>query len=129
MAQRTAEDVLRQLEAAGLRRYLRAYQFNHGAVTGRMDLLGILRLRALTNVCEGPLHGLHADVGDDRLDFRSDRGAFGPGSLQIVVDRLTGRFYADVDAYSPYMDAVNWFGHAGEVVRGWFRKRKTQEHT
>lgn len=124
MSPRTADEVFAQLHAAGVVPWLRAYQFNPGSVTGRIDLRVIRRLRADPRFCEGPLHGLHADVGEDRLDFRSDRGAFGWGSLQIVVDKTTGRFYADVDAHSPYTDLVNWIGHAGEVIGGWFKRKR-----
>ncbi len=124
MPPRTADEVFAQLHAAGLVPALRVYQFGPGSITGRVDLRVVHRLRADPRFCEGPLHGLHADVGDDRLDFRSDRGAFGWGSLQIVIDKTTGRFYSDVDGWSPYMDAVNWIGHAGEVLRGWFRRGK-----
>jgi hypothetical protein len=72
----------------------------------------------------GVLHGLHADVGAHRDDYRSYSGAFGKGSLQIVVDRVTGAAYADVDGHNPYQDVVGFVGHAfAEVVPGWIKKR------
>jgi hypothetical protein len=71
---------------------------------------------------EGLLFGLHRDIGDALTDFRSHTNEFGEGSLQFVIDKQTGRFYADVDKFSPYSDAVGFVGHAGEVI-GHFVKR------
>ena len=57
------------------------------------------------------------DVGAKLTDFRSYRGVLGKGSLQIVLDKETGRFYADCDKFNIYEDLVNIFGHSfGEVV-------------
>jgi hypothetical protein len=88
-----------------------------------MRLSAIRALRADGRFAEGMLYGLHTDVGEDLTDFRSYRGTFGRGSLQIVIDKRTGAFYADIDQWNPYADVVNWVGHAfGEVVPHWFRK-------
>lgn len=95
------------------------------AVRFRLTDAGLTRLQQDDRFASGILHGLHADVGEDRADFRSHTGALGKGSLQIVVDKQTGRAYADVDRFSPYSDVVGFLGHAfGEVIPGWFRKRK-----
>lgn len=45
---------------------------------------------------------LHKDVGNDLIDFRSIKGVFGKGSLQIVFDKKTGAFWSDVDRFNPY---------------------------
>jgi hypothetical protein len=63
----------------------------------------------------GVLHGRHKDVGPKRLDFRSDRGSLGAGSLEVVFSRLTGVVFIDVDQFNPYEDVASFFGHAGEV--------------
>src|SRR5512139_2615066 len=41
----------------------------------------------------GSLHKQHKEVGRKRRDYRSDRGVFGMGSLQIVVSRATGTVF------------------------------------
>ncbi len=71
----------------------------------------------------GILYGFHTDVGRDLRDFRSYTGTFGNGSLQIVMDRYTGHFYADVDHFNPYQDVINAVGHLfGEVLPHLFRR-------
>jgi hypothetical protein len=71
----------------------------------------------------GPFHLLHADVGKDLCEFRSHRGELlSDGSVQIVVDSVTGACYADIDKRSPYTDIYSAFAHLfGEVI---FKKRK-----
>lgn len=114
----------RQLQLAGALTHAKgAVTVEDGCVRGATGLLMVVALRRDARFAEGTLHKLHADVGDNLTDFRSYRGAFGPGSLQIVVDLTTGQFYADVDLWNPYQDAVNWVGHAGEVLSGWWRRR------
>jgi hypothetical protein len=124
---RTASDVLDQLGAAGLRDYLLVQTAKDGAVTGRMRIAAINKLKADPRFQQGPLHGLHVDVGTNRTEFRAHRGELGPGSLQIVIDKTTGRFYADIDRASPYSDLVGFVWHSGEVIAGWFRKKKPKE--
>jgi hypothetical protein len=72
----------------------------------------------------GFLHSRHKDIGPKRLDFRSDRGSLGAGSLQVVFSRLTGVVFMDVDEYNPYEDIASFFGHAGEVCMNRLRARK-----
>ena len=48
-------------------------------------------------------------------------------SLQIVVNMETGVCYADVDAANPYQDVVNIVWHTGEVIAGWFRRKKKRK--
>ncbi len=72
----------------------------------------------------GFLHGEHKDIGPRRLDFRSDRGSLGPGSMQVVFSRLTGVVFLDVDLYNPYEDIYSFVGHANEVLHNRFRVRQ-----
>ena len=120
---RRAEDVRAQLEAAGLTPYLVDTSASDHAVSGRMRITAINVLRADPRFASGLLYQLHKDVGEDLTEFRAHPGEIGKGSLQIVIDKQTGRFYADIDGFSPYSDVVNWIGHAfGEVVPSFFRK-------
>lgn len=91
--------------------------------SGRFPVEVFDRLMDDERFANGELHALHDDVGEHRHDFRGYRNAFGAGSLQIVMDRKTGRFHADVDKYNPYQDVSNFLGHAfGEVVPNWFKR-------
>lgn len=118
-------EVGRQLLLAGAAPYLARIEFQ-GETVRAIAVPGLVAvLRANDRFIEGLLHGLHGDVGPNRTDFRSIRGSFGKGSLQIVLDPLTGVFYADVDRFSPYDDVVGFVGHAGEVIRGWWRRLVT----
>jgi hypothetical protein len=114
--------VLDQLERAGYLRYLLVRSATEKAVRGTMNLAIVAELWRDGRFAQGALHYLHEDVGTHRMDFRSYRGAFGKGSLQIVLDWKTGECYADIDSWNPYEDVVSWVGHAGEVVRGWLRR-------
>lgn len=137
---RAATDVLAQLHAAGLRdyiTYLDAPRLSEPhALRGRMRIAAIQTLRKDPRFASGPLHQLHKDVGEHRIEFRAHPGEVGDGSLQIVFNRFTGDFYADIDRFNPYSDLVNSTGHAGEVVvpwfkkiAGWFRKKKDEPRT
>jgi hypothetical protein len=75
-------------------------------------------LRADGRFIEGPLSQMHGEVGEPRTEFRSVRGSLGRGSLQIVVNTVTGRCVMDVDRFSPYDDVVGFVGHTGEVLAG-----------
>lgn len=114
--------VVQQLAAAGLLGYLTRVDLTETTVRA-IAVPGLLTtLQQDRRFAAGGLHLLHGDVGDNRRDFRSYRGTFGKGSLQIVLDATTGAFYADVDQWNPYADVVNYIGHGGEVV-GNFTKR------
>ncbi len=100
-------------------------------VTGhiREDVLPLLT--ADVRFATGDLYQLHRDVGDHLTEFRSYRGALGSGSLQMVIDTRTGRFYADIDRFNPYADLVNILGHTfGEVLPHFFnhlfRRKQTK---
>jgi hypothetical protein len=69
----------------------------------------------------GILHNRHKDVGPKRLDYRSDRGLLGPGSMQVVFSTLTGVVFIDMDDFNPYEDVASFFGHAREVLRNRWR--------
>jgi hypothetical protein len=45
-------------------------------------------------------------------------GLFGPGSMQVVYDKTTGRGYFDVDRFNPYQyPPLGFFGHMGELLK------------
>lgn len=120
MSKRHAE-ILAAIEAAGLTKHLLSFSYGRDKLMGIMALAAIEQLRQDPRFVEGPLHLLH-HVGEDPTEFRSHRGELVRKSLQVVVDKKTGRFEADLDKFSPYSDLVSWFGHAGEVIGGLFRK-------
>lgn len=126
-------EVLEQVKRSGYEGYFRGIQHGptsiHAKVLPHMlpVLLGALerdeRFKA------GILFGLHRDVGNALIDYRSHTNEFGEGSLQFVIDKLTGAVYADVDKFSPYSDVVGFVGHAGEVVgHFWNRVFKRKGH-
>jgi hypothetical protein len=113
--------VLDQLERAGYLRYLLVRSATETAVRGTIRLVVINMLERDERFAQGALYGLHREVGTHLTDFRGYRGAFGKGSLQLVIDGKTGECYADIDSWNPYEDVVSWVGHSVEVVRGWLR--------
>jgi hypothetical protein len=122
-------EILRQLDQAGYVDDLLQFEVLDQSISGTIALAAIARLRNDTRFAKGALHGLHEDVGEHRLDFRSYNGALGKGSLQLVIDKETGRFYCDLDDHNPYQDVVRFLGHAfGEVIPNWvkrlFRRKK-----
>ncbi len=64
---------------------------------------------------KGFLHSRHKDIGPKRVDYRSNRGSLGAGSLQVVFSRLTGVVFIDMDEFNPYEDVTSFLGHALEV--------------
>jgi hypothetical protein len=117
--------VLDQIKASGLQDYFVSFIADGHAYRGTVRL-GILdKLKVDDGFCCGPLYRLHLDVGDNLIEYRSHTGSFGRGSLQIVIDQTTGRYYADIDRWSPYSDVVGVLGHMfSEVVPGWFKRKK-----
>ena len=85
-----------------------------------LELVTALR-RDTLNFQEGPFHGCHADLGPNRVDFRSHTGTYGRGSLQFCIGQTTGQGYLDVDRFSPYSDLFGVFGHLGEMVASRWR--------
>jgi hypothetical protein len=119
----TASLALEQLERAGYLSYVLECEQRDNGWRGIMHTDAIPRLMADDCFAHGLLYGLHTDVGKDLIDFRSYNGTFGRGSLQIVIDKRTGAFWADVDAHNPYNDLVRFFGHAfGEVIPHFFQR-------
>ena len=98
-------------------------ELGEGSITGRFPGSVYDALMIDPRFANGELHKLHKEMGFDLQDFRSYRNTFGNGSLQIVINRQTGAFYADVDGWNPYQDVVNILGHTfGEVVPHWFAR-------
>ncbi len=68
----------------------------------------------------GPMDaGFHTNLGPlwQLVSFRSVRGTFGKGSLQIVVNVHTRRGYYDVDRTSPLDDLYGAMVHLYDVVK------------
>lgn len=117
-------EAYKQLTQCGALAYCTNVRILGPVVYADVDLEIIAWLKEDVFFLEGVGHLLHADVGGDRCDFRSIKGSFGSGSLQIVISRQTWKLYADVDGFSPYDDVVGLVGHFfGEVIPGWFKKR------
>jgi hypothetical protein len=117
--------VLDQIKASGLQDYFVSFIADGNAYRGTVRLGVLDKLKADDSFCCGPFYRLHLDVGDNLIEYRSHTGTFGKGSLQLVIDQTTGRYYADVDLFSPYSDLVGVVGHlVGEVVGGWFKRKK-----
>lgn len=113
--------VQQQLEASGyFPEMFTAKLIEERAVSGRVRLLMVDQLRKDARFAKGGLHRLHPEVGKNRIDFRAWSGTFGKGSLQIVIDKKTGRCHCDIDLFNPYQDVVNIVGHAYEVLKGWW---------
>jgi hypothetical protein len=117
--------VLYQLTQSGYLPDFYEYQQNGQTLLGTVDLSIVERLLCDTRFANGVFYGLHRDVGHDLIDFRSYRGTLGKGSLQLVIDQVTGLCYADIDIWNPYADLVGVVGHLfGEViphrVKRWF---------
>lgn len=123
------EKIRAQLAKASLLPYVSDAEDKGHGVVGFVNLAVLPLLRSDPRFAEGVFYGLHQDVGHHLTDFRSYNGALGSGSLQLVIDQATGRFWADIDKHNPYQDVVRFMGHAFvEVVPGWLRKlfgRKT----
>lgn len=113
----------RQIAQAGYLDYL-SWIREFGETLEAFAVQAIFReLRKDARFREGLLFGLHTNVGRKLTDFRSYRGAFGRGSLQLVIDRETGKCYADVDGWNPYADLIGFVAHSGEVIGHWLRRR------
>jgi hypothetical protein len=127
-------EAYRQLTRCGALVYMRDTDVVGEKVYAKVDLRIIEALATNPKFLSGPLHRLHRDVNRDGIkdknscEFRSIRGSFGRGSVQIVINIPTCSLEADVDAYSPYDDGVGFFGHAWEVISSlWKRQPKETE--
>lgn len=130
---RTSTEVHAQLERAGLLPFIQTFDGSDGvSISGYMSLFALRKLEGDNRFRSGPLHLMHGEVGAHRIEFRADPGELGDGSLQIVIDKKTGHFHADVDQFSPYTDLANFVGHAvGEVLpyvlKKLFRRKRKDE--
>lgn len=117
----------RQLEKAGLLNYLAWIEADEDSIEAWAAAALIPDLRKHPSFVETPWWWLHRTLGKHLTDFRGLRGAFGNGSLQIVVDKKTGRCYADVDGFAP-VDVYGSVMHMAEVIRNRVR-RHNAEHS
>lgn len=126
MAPRSSDEVVVQLAAAGLEEFIRDVRCEGHTVHGVIGMRAVVQLRNDPRFAEGGAHHLHPNVGRPRTEFRSNRGALGRGSLQIVVNLVTGVFEADVDRFN-MQDLVNVIGHGLlEVLPGLFTRKTTE---
>lgn len=121
----TTSAILEQLQASGCLGFAVSFLERHAVkgkgahVVGRMRLDVLPYLHAHPSFRPGPalLHG--DDVGKPRLEFRSERSAFGKDtSLQVVVNLRDGRFYADLDRFSPYDGIAGFLKH--NLIEVWW---------
>ena len=128
----TGEDVWMQLEAAGIAAYLTEPRLETKSVYAQTDVSLVAMLTAHPSFKRGIFHGCHPDLGPAkyRVDFRAHRKEFGKDhSLQVVMNKQTGKFYADLDLYSFYEDLAGAFGHTFlEVLPNWFRRKRDTQH-
>lgn len=122
MKAKREDEVFWQIADAGYAERLLHFSVTGDHMAGIVDSTLIASLEHDERFANGLFYGLHTDVGSNLVDFRSYNGVIGPGSLQIVIDRKTGAFYADVDRFNPYEDVVRFLGHTGEVLAGLFRR-------
>jgi hypothetical protein len=115
-------EVLTQVRQAGYQRHFTKIEVHELSLAGHVRPDTVECLRADTRFAKGGLHRLHPEVEPPRIDFRAWSGAFGKGSLQIVISKRTGRCHCDVDRFNPYQDVVNIVGHAYEVIDGWWKR-------
>ena len=110
-------DVIRQLGDAGVLPFLVTPLMNGLNAEGKVEVRAIAKPELLKFLKKdprwksGPGWRKHRDVGDDLIDFRAIGGSFGVGSPQIVLDKKTNAFYADIDEESPYDDVVGLLKH------------------
>jgi hypothetical protein len=115
--------VLTYLDKSGYLADLLEYEEHDNVVRGTIPMSAIKDLELDDRFLSGGLHGLHDEVGKNRVDFRSITGKLGEHSLQIVIgDKRVRNFYADIDGHNPYQDVVGFVGHAGTVIKNWFKR-------
>ena len=101
-----ASAIVAQLDAAGVLPFVRSLTTQEGTTDHGAHVGGMLdTFRAINYLVRHPRFKeapaqLHAEVGFPRIEFRSHGGAFGSGSLQVVIGP-TGKFYADLDRWNP----------------------------
>lgn len=124
MAKRIPHEIVLLLSEAGYVAYLSDYSEVGETLLGQVDPTRledlILKLKADPRFANGVFYGHHRDIGDDLLDFRSYEDTLAHDSVQIVLDKKTGRFYADIDDDNPYQDVESFVRHGYVVVRNFF---------
>lgn len=116
--------VIAHVAAAGLLPFLvESYTNEPNKLEARTDRPSelVALLKSHPKFKSGRWWKLHKDVGENLIEFRSFKGELVPEikkSLQFIVDRTTGRVYADLDRRNPYEDLVGLFGHLRDVIRG-----------
>ena len=123
-----AREVWRQLVVSGYSRYVEPPQQDDDSLVG---ICSTLLRKALLEDCAqsdrnfkhlgfSPMHG-----GLGRDEFRSIKGRYGPGSLQIVIRPVSPSFdawYADIDRFNPLQDVAGFLAHQfGAVIPSFFR--------
>lgn len=117
-----------QIAQTAVWRYVSNFHTDGDGCRGILAPEGLAQLDRDPHFLSGPFSLLHRDIPEPRLDYRSLKGAFGKGSLQLVVCETTGEFWCDVDRFSAYQDVVNIVGHAfGEVLFPKLFRRKKKE--
>jgi RHS repeat-associated protein len=133
------EQVIAKLDASGLLRYVAGPITPHGSGSSfhvtfqfakdqesREAVMAILQNPKLFD--SGPFgRGHMKDVGatksEDALDFRSNKGVPGPGSLEVMINKRNSRGYADRDRFNLYGGLAPGSAHVfGELVPNMFRR-------
>lgn len=95
-------EVLLQLEVAGYLNYFSWVEEKGDRSIEAWAVKSLISdLRRDTRFIETRFYGMHKNIGKHLTDFRGIRKSFGGGSLQICVDRVTDRAYADIDGWAP----------------------------
>lgn len=127
----TGSEVLDRIEEAGYLGDVIECEIHESSVSGRCTLALILKLRKDERFAECPFNHLHPNVGNPRTGFRAHRDELGSGSLQLVINKRTGQFEADVDRFPSGSDLVGQVSHlAAEVIwpriTGLFRRKRKE---
>lgn len=131
-------DLHAQIDAAGLRDYVRTYT-EHVGKDGKPFLTGTVALGAAAYLKKHPQFPtpkgvafvpalMHREIGKVRIEFRSLEGAFAPETtLQFAIGIPSRKFYTDLDRFNPLQGKDSLLKHnALEVwwprLRRWFAR-------
>lgn len=122
-------EVLDRIEEAGYFGEIIACVVHDAHVSGRCTTALIHKLRRDERFQECPFNHLHPKVGKPRTGFRAHRDELGSGSLQIVINKRTGDFEADIDRFPSGSDLAGQVSHlAVEVIwprlKGLFKRTR-----
>lgn len=119
----TTDDILAQLEKAGVTAYLTTTPERHEAngkdcahVTFRVKRAKLIGYLWKHREFKKAPAMLHADVGWPRIEFRSRGGSLGLGSLQVALGVFSGRGYADIDEFNPLESWQDFIDHQRHEV-------------